>query len=93
MAHPTLTGNPVVPCPDAQAAGLRPRLGWSFKWDSSSGNDFNYDFNVSFRPETLARCQGVYNYEPLKFESSDMRGVSVFAKDPNGARGGTTRAR
>jgi predicted dithiol-disulfide oxidoreductase (DUF899 family) len=72
-----------APLPKLQAFARR--LGWSFKWVSSSGNDFNYDFNVSFKPETLARGQGVYNYEPLKYESSDMPGVSVFAKDASGA--------
>jgi predicted dithiol-disulfide oxidoreductase (DUF899 family) len=72
-----------APLPKLQAFARR--LGWSFKWVSSSGNDFNYDFNVSFKPETLARGQGVYNYETLKYESSDMPGVSVFAKDASGA--------
>ena len=28
----------------------RRRMGWSFKWVSSFGSDFNYDFRVSFTP-------------------------------------------
>ena len=38
----------------APLAEIRPfqkRMGWSFKWVSSSANDFNYDFNVSFTAE------------------------------------------
>ena len=27
------------------------RMGWSFKWVSSLGNDFNRDYHVSFTPE------------------------------------------
>jgi len=72
-----------APLPKLQSFARR--LGWSFKWVSSSGNDFNYDFDVSFKPETLARGQGVYNYERLQYQSSDMPGVSVFAKDAGGA--------
>jgi predicted dithiol-disulfide oxidoreductase (DUF899 family) len=30
---------------------FKKRTGWSFKWLSSGGNDFNYDYYVSFRPE------------------------------------------
>ena len=28
----------------------RKRMGWSFKWLSSSGSDFNFDYRVSFAP-------------------------------------------
>ena len=37
------------------------RMGWTFPWASSFGNDFNYDFDVSFTEEQ--QRQGiVYNY-------------------------------
>lgn len=37
------------------------RMGWTFPWASSSGNDFNADFNVSFTEEQ--QRQGIeYNY-------------------------------
>lgn len=56
------------------------RMGWTFKWVSSAGNDFNYDFQVSFRPEDLQRGTAVYNYAPADpgSKSSDMPGFSVF---------------
>ena len=34
------------------------RLGWSFKWLSSGGTDFNYDYNVSFKPEERRQGPG-----------------------------------
>ena len=41
--------------PLAKLQAFAARLGWSFKWLSSLGGDFNYDYNVSFAPEALAR--------------------------------------
>ncbi|HEX6005774.1 MAG TPA: thioredoxin family protein [Burkholderiales bacterium] len=72
------------------------RLGWTFKWVSSNDSDFNYDFGVSFKPETLKRGEASYNFAPLSafrtkgapirnFAPSDMPGISVFAKDESGA--------
>jgi predicted dithiol-disulfide oxidoreductase (DUF899 family) len=41
---------------------FRQRMGWQFKWASSNGNDFNYDFHVSFTPEERAKGDVPYNY-------------------------------
>ena len=60
------------------------RMGWSFPWASSHGNDFNYDFHVSFRPEQ-AEGDVCYNYEMRDFEVDEMPGLSVFIKDASGA--------
>lgn len=57
------------------------RLGWSFKWVSSGGSDFNYDFNVSFTKEERAQQSIPYNYTIWNMASADMPGVSVFYKD------------
>ena len=48
--------------PLAKLEAFRRRMGWKFKWVSSNGSDFNYDFNVSFRPEQLAAGKVYYNY-------------------------------
>ena len=37
--------------PLAKLQAYKRRTGWSFPWASSSGSDFNYDFNVSFTEE------------------------------------------
>jgi predicted dithiol-disulfide oxidoreductase (DUF899 family) len=59
------------------------RMGWSFKWVSSYGNDFNYDFQVSVRPEDAAAGKIYYNYEMGDFQVDEMPGLSVFTR--NGA--------
>jgi predicted dithiol-disulfide oxidoreductase (DUF899 family) len=57
------------------------RFGWTFKWVSSSGSDFNFDYQVSFSPEALARGEGLYNYTRQEITSSELPGFSAFFKD------------
>jgi predicted dithiol-disulfide oxidoreductase (DUF899 family) len=48
--------------PLAKLQAYKRRMGWTFPWASSAGDDFNYDFNVSFTKEQQAA--GIeYNYE------------------------------
>jgi len=60
---------------------FRKRMGWRFKWVSSYGSDFNYDFHVSFTPEQIAAGEVYYNYQTRKFQSEEMSSRSVFYKD------------
>lgn len=55
-------------------------FGWTFKWVSSLDSDFNFDYQVSFRPETLARGEIVYNYRSQKLTHSEQPGISAFIK-------------
>jgi predicted dithiol-disulfide oxidoreductase (DUF899 family) len=72
--------------PLAKLQAFAQRLGWTFKWVSSQGTDFNYDFEVSFQPDALARGDATYNFSKLlKNAPSDLPGISVFAKDESGA--------
>jgi predicted dithiol-disulfide oxidoreductase (DUF899 family) len=81
--------------PLAKLQAFARRLGWTFKWVSSDESDFNYDFEVSFRPDALARGDATYNFarlsslrsggSVLNIAPSDMPGISVFAKDESGA--------
>ena len=61
------------------------RMGWSFKWLSSLGNDFNFDFGVSATPEEMSKGQVTYNYAARKPFSPEMPGLSVFYRDDDGA--------
>jgi predicted dithiol-disulfide oxidoreductase (DUF899 family) len=70
--------------PLAKLQAYRKRMGWSFKWVSSSGNDFNYDYHVSYTPDELAKGEGYYNYRMGKTVSGEMPGISVFHKDAEG---------
>lgn len=71
--------------PLAKLQSFAQRLGWSFEWVSSLGSDFNYDYGVSFSPEDLTQGEIAYNYGRHKAFTTDMPGVSVFAKDAAGA--------
>lgn len=66
---------------------VRQRMGWRFRWVSSYGSDFNYDFHVSFTPEQLAGGRALYNYGAAPewaAELQDLSGDSVFYKDDSG---------
>lgn len=60
------------------------RMGWRFKWLSSSGTSFNYDFRVSFTPDDIARGGLDYNYGEWPLKGEEWPGVSVFFKDDKG---------
>jgi predicted dithiol-disulfide oxidoreductase (DUF899 family) len=49
--------------PLAKLQAYRQRMGWTFPWASSSGGDFNFDFNVSFTEEQQRQGDIEYNYE------------------------------
>jgi len=60
-------------------ARYRERMGWSFTWLSSHGNDFNFDYAVSFGADELEAL--VFNYGTPAPGFGDREGVSVFVKD------------
>ncbi len=70
--------------PYSKLAAYEKRMGWKFKWVSSSGTDFNFDFRVSFTPEEVARKGAVYNFATQAPGRAEREGVSVFFKDPTG---------
>jgi len=71
--------------PLAKIESFKKRMGWSFKWVSSSQNDFNYDYHVSFTPEAIQSGTVFHNYAIQRMNMSDREGVSVFHKDVGGA--------
>ena len=68
--------------PYDKLAAYRKRMGWDFKWISSYNSDFNFDYDVSFTPEELARKEAFYNFITQDPHSSEREGVTVFYKDP-----------
>ena len=70
--------------PLATLQAFERRMGWSFKWLSSLGNDFNFDFGVSVTPEEVGK-EVTYNYTRRKAFGTEMPGLSVFYKDDDGA--------
>lgn len=59
------------------------RMGWSFRWYSSAGSDFNRDFGVSFTPEE-AENGAYYNYRERPTGPTEREGMSVFYRDDAG---------
>ena len=71
-----------APLPQIEA--FEKRMGWTFKWVSSYGSDFNYDYQVSMSKDEAGSGQAYYNYTMQKFPSEERPGASVFYKDAAG---------
>jgi len=84
LEHHDVTYVAVSRAPLPRIEEFKRRMGWRFNWVSSFGNDFNYDFHVSFTPEQAARGEVYYNYEMRPFQADEMSGRSVFYKDAAG---------
>lgn len=54
FAHHDVTMIAVSRAPLVGIEPYRQRMGWKFKWVSSFGTDFNYDFRVSFTLKEVA---------------------------------------
>ncbi len=85
LAHRDTTLLAVSRAPYAKLAAYKERMGWNFKWVSSFGSDFNFDYGVSFTPEEVAQGEAVYNYGKFKPFGPELPGISVFARDESGA--------
>ncbi len=84
LAQAGLSFAAVARAPITRIEAFRRRLGWGFPWVSSLANDFNFDFNVSFKPEALDRGEAVYNYRTAQGDMEERQGVSVFCRDETG---------
>jgi len=60
------------------------RMGWRIPWVSSFGSDFNYDYQVSFTKEEIAKGKAYHNYKMQEVEIEEMSGLSVFYKNAAG---------
>jgi predicted dithiol-disulfide oxidoreductase (DUF899 family) len=85
LTHRNVTFVVVSRAPLASIEAFRHRMGWKFKWVSSGGTDFNYDFQASFRPTDLQKGTVYYNYANSPAGPVDREGVSVFCRDVDGA--------
>ena len=71
-----------APLPKIEA--FKKRMGWRFNWVSSYGNDFNYDYHVSFTKDEMAKGNVYYNFDLNEFPSEEAPGISVFYKQGTG---------
>ena len=84
LAHRDATFLVISRAPLTQIEAFKKRMGWRFKWISSYGNDFNFDYHVSFTKEQLAKGKVEYNYGAREFPIEEAPGLSVFYKDSSG---------
>jgi len=82
--HRDLSFAAVSRAPIDRIEAFRKRMGWRFKWVSSHGNDFNYDFNVSFTREDLAKGEVYYGFRLVENSSDELPGITIFYKDAAG---------
>jgi predicted dithiol-disulfide oxidoreductase (DUF899 family) len=84
LEHHDVSYAVVSRAPLAKTEPFRRRMGWRVRWVSSCGNDFNFDFHVSFTPEEIAAGKATYNYREGAQVIDEMSGRSVFYKDATG---------
>ena len=84
LNHHDVTWVAVSRAPLDEIERYKQRMGWRFPWVSSSGSDFNYDFDVSFTEAEMAGGTVQYNFEeiPVDRANSELPGLSAFYRDP-----------
>lgn len=76
MAQRDTTLAVVSRAPLAEIEPFQKRMGWKFHWVSSSGSDFNFDYQASVPKDEKGKT--FYNYELTDFPSEERPGASVF---------------
>ena len=84
LAHRDVSFAVVSQAPLREIDAFKNRMGWRFKWVSSYGNDFNFDYHVSFTKDEEAKGEVNYNYETTEFMCDELPGLSVFYKNEKG---------
>src|SRR6059058_5457614 len=64
LANHDVTLAAVSRAPLAKVQAYKRRMGWSFPWASSSGGDFNYDFQTAWTEEQQRSDNVEYNFQP-----------------------------
>jgi predicted dithiol-disulfide oxidoreductase (DUF899 family) len=68
--------------PIEKLEAYRKRMGWTLRWVSSLGNDFNFDFAVSFPPDEKSLT---YNFGTIKPHGRESPGLSAFRRGDDGS--------
>ena len=84
LEHHDVTFVAISRAPRPEIEAFKKRMGWRFKWVSSFGSDFNYDYHVSFTPDEIRKGKVYYNYDVREFQVEELAGTSMFYKDANG---------
>lgn len=81
-----VTWTAVSRAPLGEIQAYKARMGWKFPWASSFGEDFNYDYHVSFTQEQLALGSVDYNFRqtPSERANDELHGLSAFFQNKKG---------
>jgi predicted dithiol-disulfide oxidoreductase (DUF899 family) len=80
--HNDLSFAAVSRAPQAEIEAYKKRMGWRFQWVSSSSNDFNFDYHVSFTPDELSKGSVYYNFDTQEYRGrEEAPGLSLFQID------------
>lgn len=71
LAQHDVTLCAVSRAPLAKLQEYRRRMGWNFRWASSYGSDFNFDFGVANTPEEWAAGAVDYNFRATDLRPAD----------------------
>jgi predicted dithiol-disulfide oxidoreductase (DUF899 family) len=83
LAHRDTAFIAVSRAPLQTLQAYRERMGWRFRWVSSLGTSFNYDFGVSFTEEQQTSGAD-FNFAHSTNLRDELPGLSIFAKDAGG---------
>lgn len=83
LAHRDAAFLAISRAPLEKLEAYKERMGWRFRWVSSLGTSFNYDFGVSFTDEQQ-KSGADFNFAPSSNLRDELPGLSVFAKGENG---------
>ena len=78
LANHDVTLCAVSRAPLAKLQAYKRRMGWSFPWASSSGSDFNYDFQASHTQEEWEAGAVEYNFRARDFRLPETGEESPF---------------
>jgi predicted dithiol-disulfide oxidoreductase (DUF899 family) len=84
LNHRDVTMIAVSRAPFAKLEAYRKRMGWTFKWVSSGGGEFNFDNQASFTPLQVQKKAAFYNFTTQDPGETEREGVSVFYRDADG---------
>jgi predicted dithiol-disulfide oxidoreductase (DUF899 family) len=80
LANHDVTLAAVSRAPLGKLQAYKKRMGWKFPWASSRGNDFNFDFNVSFTEEQQRDGSIDYNYRRAGQTMATQAALESFTK-------------
>ncbi len=85
LPHRDVTFVVISRAPLSKLEAYKKRMGWRFKWLSSYGNDFNFDYHVSSTEEEKKKNKDVLQLQQRRIDyRMNCLGLSVFYKDENG---------